>query len=160
PDFEKDKNKCLPSTLLISKEGKIVMWDEGYNMAIGSLIESACGLLLGGEKASPLIQSEAKISYQPFTVGPDYAGEGDLYLKAGNYAKAVESFLKALKDNPDDAGVWYNLACICSLMGKVDEGLEALKKAIQYGWKEFHWMDNDPDLQNLRNDPRYKEIRK
>ncbi|MDI6788792.1 MAG: tetratricopeptide repeat protein, partial [Planctomycetota bacterium] len=90
----------------------------------------------------------------------DYAGEGERYLKEGNYAKAVESFLKALKDNPDDADVWYNLACVCSLMGKVDEGLGALKKAIQYGWSDFHWMDNDPDLATLRQDPRYKEISK
>jgi len=35
-----------------------------------------------------------------------------------------------------------------------------LKKAIEFGWTEFHWMDNDQDLQNLRQDPGCKEIRK
>jgi transglutaminase-like putative cysteine protease/tetratricopeptide (TPR) repeat protein len=161
PEFEKNKNKCLPSTLLI-KEGKILMWYEGYNMAIDNLIESACAGLL--ETSSPEKQAGRmpgpKISYEPFVVGPDYVGEAERYFKEGNYVKAIESYKEALNLNPDDANIWYNLACAFSLSGKIDEGLEALRKSLEYGWSDLYWMDNDPDLALLRNDPRYKEIRK
>ncbi|MFH0889492.1 MAG: transglutaminase domain-containing protein [Planctomycetota bacterium] len=171
PEFEKNKNECLPSTLLISKEGKILIWDEGYNMAIDNLIESAFAGLpdwisgQAGLSAQPITSTgsampEPKISYGSFTVGPDYVGEGERYSKEGNYPKAIESYKEALNLNPDDANIWYNLACAYSLAGQINEGLEAVKKSLEYGWSDLYWMDNDPDLAWLRNDPGYKEIRK
>jgi peroxiredoxin/transglutaminase-like putative cysteine protease len=162
PDFDKNKSACLPSTLLINKEGKIVMWCEGYNLDIANVIESACSLLPGGKPAANISERGRmpEITIAPFDCsGPDYVSEGDKYYKEGRYQDAVDSYRKALEEC-DDIIVWYNLACCYSLLGRVDGALEALKQAIKGGYRDLHWMDNDPDLENIRKDPRYKELRK
>ena len=162
PDFDKNKSACLPSTILISKEGKIVMWREGYNLDIAKVIESALALLSEGKPLAGVATEAAvpEIKIVPFdSSGPDYIGDGEKYYKEGRYQDAVDSYRKALEDG-DDVDVWYNLACSCSLLGQVDGALEALKQAIKCGYREWHWMDNDPDLANVRADPRYKELRK
>jgi len=161
PDFEKNKATVLPSTILISKAGKVVIWDEGYNMDIERLIESGLGLLPEGKISTTTVVKEPEISREPFNVpDQDYLAQGDQYFKAGKYQDAIVSYKKAMELMGDDAGAWYNIACSYSLLKQADEGLDALKKAIDFGWSEFHWMNNDPDLQNLRNDPRYKKIKR
>ncbi|MFA5794551.1 MAG: transglutaminase domain-containing protein [Candidatus Brocadiia bacterium] len=180
PDFDKNKSQYLPSTLLISPttlyaegneqskiEPKILVWEEGYNMAIQNTIGNAVRILLLSIHRMPDSWSrrserpvEPKITVQPLNIGPDYAGEADKLYKAGDYQKSLELYTKALEYNPDDAGLWYNIACDCALLGKVDDGINALKKALEYGYSELHWMDNDPDLATLRKDPRYKDLRK
>ncbi|MBI4834853.1 MAG: redoxin domain-containing protein [Planctomycetes bacterium] len=163
PDFTKDKAAVmLPSTVLISKKGEIVMWREGYNMDIAHVVESALTLLPEGKPlAGEAGEAEMpKMKIVPFEVsGVDYIKEGDKNYKEGKYQAAIECYLKALEDD-NDPGLWYNLACTYSLVNQVDEALGALKKAIQFGYSEWTWMDNDPDLENIRKDPRYKELRK
>ena len=36
----------------------------------------------------------------------------------------------------------------------------ALNEAVHLGYKDTQWMDDDPDLKNIRTDPRYKRIRR
>ena len=38
-----------------------------------------------------------------------------------------------------------------------DSSLTALKKAIDLGYRDFSFIDKDPDLEFIRKDPRYKE---
>ena len=52
----------------------------------------------------------------------------------------------------------YNLACVRSLEKKIDEALEWLRKAVDAGYDEFEWMEQDTDLDNIRQDERYKDI--
>jgi peroxiredoxin len=163
PDFDKVKANALPSTLLIARSGKVIMWDEGYNMGIASAIESAC-LLLAGEKPAqanlPAAGRGAVITTVPFdSSGPDYIGDGDRFYKEGKYQESVNSYLKALQED-EDPNICYNLACDYALLGQIDQSIDALKKAVRLGYSEWHWMNNDPDLEAVRKDPRYKEIRR
>ncbi len=82
----------------------------------------------------------------------------EAYTKAGAYSKglAVDKRLSELR--PDDAIVHYNLACSFSLTGKINEAIEALKKAVELGYDDFDYMDIDQDLLNVRDNNRYKEI--
>ena len=56
--------------------------------------------------------------------------KGLAYYKMNNYTKAIECCTKALDSNPSDGLVWYNYACYLTLDGKIDDGMEALKRAI------------------------------
>ncbi|MFH1460658.1 MAG: hypothetical protein ABIG64_09870 [Candidatus Omnitrophota bacterium] len=82
----------------------------------------------------------------------------EAYTKAGNYKKGVklDEHLACLK--PEDAIVHYNLACSYSLLGRLEEAFSVLKKAINLGYDDFKYMDQDPDLINLRNDERYSKM--
>ena len=56
------------------------------------------------------------------------------------------------------ANICYNLACTYSVQGQTQEGLGALKEAIQFGWKDQAWTLEDGDLENLRQDPGFKDV--
>ena len=38
--------------------------------------------------------------------------------------------------------------------------IAALIKAVHLGYDDSQWMDTDPDLNNVRTDPRYQRIRR
>jgi len=80
---------------------------------------------------------------------------GDDYTKVGRYREGLAIDLKLAKLRSNDPVVHYNLACSYSLLGQVDEALETLRRAIALGYRDFNHMQRDPDLENLRRDPRY-----
>ncbi len=83
---------------------------------------------------------------------------GDDYTKNGRYEKGLKIDQKLARLRPDDAFVHYNLACSYSLLKMPDQGLEALKKAIQLGYRDFSFMKKDSDLDFIRKDLRFKEL--
>jgi len=83
---------------------------------------------------------------------------GNSFLNDRNYRKAEEHYLKALDIEPNEYIALYNLACVYSLQKKIDRAIEWLQRAIDAGYNDFGWMEKDTDLDNLRDDPRYKEI--
>jgi tetratricopeptide (TPR) repeat protein len=80
---------------------------------------------------------------------------GNDYTQRGLFAKGltVDQRLCELRDG--DPIAHYNLACSFSLLGRLDEALAALKQAVAYGYRDFEYVQQDPDLANLRADPRY-----
>ena len=56
---------------------------------------------------------------------------------------------------PDD---WYNLACLESVCGNVDAAIENLRRAAEDKKFDRAWAKRDPDLEWIRNDPRFNEI--
>ena len=83
---------------------------------------------------------------------------GDAYTKKGRYEDGLKIDEKLSKLKPDDPTVFYNLACSYSLLKMAEPCLLALKKAIQLGYRDFAFMEKDPDLEFIRKDPRYKEL--
>jgi len=65
---------------------------------------------------------------------------------------------RALAIDPEDAGVRYNVACLFALEGKVDRAFECLRDAIRAGFGNRDWICQDPDLANLRSDPRFETL--
>lgn len=55
-------------------------------------------------------------------------------------------------------GVWYNLACLRSLRGDTDGAVDAFKQALGYGWNDYAYTMNDPDLKTAREDPRFMAL--
>ncbi|MBI4834427.1 MAG: hypothetical protein HY811_06385 [Planctomycetes bacterium] len=81
-------------------------------------------------------------------------------LEAKKFKEAKEVFLEILKDNPNDVNSLYNMACACSLRGDKQEALDYLEKSIKAGWDDFAHLKKDSDLDNIREEPRYKKILK
>jgi len=52
----------------------------------------------------------------------------------------------------------YNRACFESICGNMEKALNLLKIALEKGQSSKEWVKQDPDLENLRDDPRFKEI--
>ena len=52
----------------------------------------------------------------------------------------------------------YNMACVYSLQGKTKKALEHLEKAIEAGFQDFGHMSEDPDMDNIRDEDRYKKM--
>ena len=50
------------------------------------------------------------------------------------------------------------MAEIMALHKKTSETLNYLQKAINTGYRNYVWLRLDPDLQNVNNDPKFKEI--
>jgi tetratricopeptide (TPR) repeat protein len=103
--------------------------------------------------ALPLLDKLAALAPQDFN--PHLARAcihrqlGDLALSAHHAGQA-----RALIP-PDD---WYNLACLESICGNVEAALEALRRAAEAEKFDREWVRRDPDLQWIRDDPRFGEI--
>ena len=85
-----------------------------------------------------------------------YVNLSTAYLRAGKYDEALDT-LKSLENiNPSAPLLHYNLACYYSLIEKTQASLEALKKAVELGYKGFNEIQADPDLANLRHNAEFK----
>ncbi|MEA2068172.1 MAG: hypothetical protein U9P12_03125 [Verrucomicrobiota bacterium] len=82
----------------------------------------------------------------------------DLYTKTGKYKDGLEIDVKLSQQLPNDDMVWYNLGCSHSLTNQPDEAFEALTMAVELGYCDYDWMKTDPDLDNLRADPRFESL--
>jgi hypothetical protein len=51
-----------------------------------------------------------------------------------------------------------NGACLYARLGKKDESLAMLEKVFGRGWGHRSWIENDPDYDSLRDDPRFRQL--
>jgi adenylate cyclase len=94
----------------------------------------------------------------------DAANARARYLAAGLQARggdndaARRNLEEALRLQPDDFGVLYNVACNYAEMGDVDRALDTLDRAIANGAGSRSWIEHDPDFAKLRELPRFQQI--
>jgi len=79
-------------------------------------------------------------------------------VRLGQTDQALERGRRAFAVDPEDAGVLYNLACNYALAGSSDEAIEHLKKAVQNGFGQREWLENDSALDPIRGDPRFQAV--
>ena len=72
-----------------------------------------------------------------------------IYTKAGRIDSGLKMDRKLVRLDPEDPTAHYNLACSLSLKGRKADAVKALRSAISLGYKDFHWMQHDPDLNGL-----------
>ena len=94
---------------------------------------------------------------------PDYADAlqllGDHYTQRGRYIEGLKVDERLARLEPDNAVVFYNLACSYSLTGQFDRAALALEKALDLGYRDFAWLSKDPDLKQFRQQPAYDQIK-
>lgn len=79
-------------------------------------------------------------------------------LQLGSRERALEWAWRAMELNPGSTAVYYNLACFFVRAGDVEKALECLEKRIEGGALPRAWIDNDPDFDAIRDDPRFQAL--
>ncbi|HEX8151953.1 MAG TPA: M56 family metallopeptidase [Thermoanaerobaculia bacterium] len=77
-------------------------------------------------------------------------------IEAQQYRQAIDAFEKALAANYRRGTSSYNLACSYSLAGNRDAAFEWLNRAIAAGMDVTDYMEDDDDLDNIRDDARWE----
>jgi len=83
---------------------------------------------------------------------------GDAYTKAGHWETGLRIDQRLAKLCADNPIVFYNLACSYALLKQINRAFAALRNAITLGYKDVRWLKKDPDLANLRDDPRFTAL--
>lgn len=68
----------------------------------------------------------------------------------------VDQRLVALR--PRDPTAHYNLACRYALLKQPDLAITTLRKAVELGYRDFRYMEEDHDLDSIRKDPRFRQL--
>jgi tetratricopeptide (TPR) repeat protein len=87
-----------------------------------------------------------------------------IYFRSGALAElgrrtdSLEWAKRALEMEPDDPAVLYNVACTYATLAEFDEAIGLLERAVEIGFSHLEWIENDADLDPLRDQPRFKEL--
>lgn len=83
---------------------------------------------------------------------------GNLLVALGKLDEAEIHYRKALEISPDQPKPYYNLACLYSILGRNEEAFENLEEAFRRADLLRQEAAYDPDLDPLRNDPRFRHM--
>jgi adenylate cyclase len=104
--------------------------------------------LAGLRKQAELEPDNARVRYMAAGVA----------LRVGDVAGGRDDIETALRLRPDEFATLYNAACFHSLLGEGERALALLERAISAGTGYPDWIDNDPDLANIRALPQFREL--
>ncbi len=77
---------------------------------------------------------------------------------AGRYAEAADRGVQLIAANPDQAYLYFNVACCASLAGRTDDAIEHLRHAIEL-WDGCRDMAvTDSDFDPIRDDVTFRSL--
>ncbi|MGE0191908.1 MAG: hypothetical protein AB7T63_07670 [Planctomycetota bacterium] len=94
-----------------------------------------------------------------------------ILIRTGRYAEAIREYKRELRGFgfTTTSLNWYNQACAYACWsrdpGTLDaevlrtHALDCLENAYETGWRDLGWMEEDGDLDPLRDTPRYQALR-
>jgi tetratricopeptide (TPR) repeat protein len=93
---------------------------------------------------------------------PDYANVveilGGLYTRQGRIADGLRMDRRLVKLQPRNPTAHYNLACSLALSKRKADALRELREAVLLGYRDFDWMQQDPDLEALKHHPEFQAL--
>ncbi len=78
--------------------------------------------------------------------------------QAKKYDDAITNLELALAIRPDNPGIHYRLACLYALKGQKKRAIEALKKSVEKGFKDAGELNNNRELDVLREEAEFKKL--
>ena len=120
--------------------------------ALGRTEESGRYARLGLKRA------EEQLRDHPESSRPAQLGAGAL-ASLGENERAKQWLARALAIDPDDTHLQYNAACTWTQLGEYDRAFDLLEVWTQHGGGiSKAWFRRDPDLEPLRDQPRYQKL--
>ncbi len=104
-----------------------------------------------------LENAERQLEHHPEESRAWYLG-AHAHLELGNKEKALEWTEKAIEIGGRDPATLYNAACLFALIGEYDRCFQCFETAVENGFSNRPWLENDPDLEPIRNDSRYRDL--
>jgi tetratricopeptide (TPR) repeat protein len=86
-----------------------------------------------------------------------HASLGGYYKKMGLDELAQKHIGKAMKQIYESENE-YNRACLDAICGNIDQAIDLLRLALENKQTYVDWVLNDPDLDPLREDERFKQL--
>jgi serine/threonine protein kinase/Tfp pilus assembly protein PilF len=103
-----------------------------------------------------------KLMESSLELNPDDARAANLaasvFAILGEEENAVKYGERSLAIDPEDPMLLYNVACMYSSLGRTDQAISCLERSVDKGFGHREWIDNDPDLAPLRDNPKYQAI--
>jgi tetratricopeptide (TPR) repeat protein len=120
------------------------------------------GSILGILAERPQLDFEIEFYTRILAAVPDFADA--LRAQACNLTTkgrlqdglVVDEKLVAVR--PTDPTAHYNLACRYALLKQRDKAITTLRKAVELGYRDFEFIQEDHDLDSIRKDPRFRKL--
>ena len=93
------------------------------------------------------------------TYSEGYVGLGVTFFVRDRFDEALEQYKKALEANPGNPDPYYNMACVYSVKGDVEQALRYLRIALLNGFVQLKTIAADPDLKNLAGNPAFEKLK-
>ena len=114
------------------------------------------------EKMAPVLREaydriERRLALNPDESRAIYLG-ADVLIRMGEKEKAMEWVKRLAAWDRDEPAILYGIACLYSLIGKAEEAVYYLSKAVDAGFAHRQYLEKDGDFDSIRNHPRYIEL--
>ena len=114
------------------------------------------------EKMEPVLHSALGKVEQHLALNPDdsraiYLG-ADVLIRLGEKQKAMEYLKQLAATERDEPYLLYGIACLYSLIGKPEESVYYLTKAVEVGFAHRQYLEKDSDFDPIRKHPSYKAL--
>jgi adenylate cyclase len=76
----------------------------------------------------------------------------------GHHERSFDWASRALAIDSEETSILYNVACVYALLGRTEEALACLGKAMTHGTFFKNWAAKDSDLDSLRTDSRFQAL--
>jgi serine/threonine protein kinase/tetratricopeptide (TPR) repeat protein len=155
----------------LQAEGKLDQAVQFYNRAAALRVDDYQALVLAANLSRALGDDEETldltrqgierieraIALNPNDTRALYLGAGNLQF-LGDNIRAEEWARRAVASDPGNPLTLYNIACLHAIAGRTNLALDHLERAVEKGMRNRDWFMTDPDLESVRNDPRFHEL--
>src|SRR3989338_8067276 len=111
-------------------------------------------------KSDELLDFEIEFYEKLVAAYPDFVDAliplGNAYTRRGLHDQGLRVDLRLTPLRATDPRAWYNLACSYALLKRLDGSLASLRRAVELGYNDFAYLQQDPDLAVLRQSPQYR----
>jgi tetratricopeptide (TPR) repeat protein len=83
---------------------------------------------------------------------------GHLLTLTGRYGEGLQIDKRLSRLRPNDPDVHYSLACNYAKLNRADQSLQSLRRAMELGYRDITYIQQDHDLEAIRNDPRFQKL--
>lgn len=83
---------------------------------------------------------------------------GHVLTGMGRFEEGLAVDRQLVRLAPDNAIVFYNLACSLALTERIDEALDALEEAVRRGYDDVEHLVRDEDLSAVRHEARFEAL--